>query len=59
MEELKLGDVVKLNSGGPHMTIDMFGKYDGVQKAKCVWFDGPKQDSALIALTSLSKANKD
>ncbi len=42
--EFKKGDVVKLKSGGPRMTINDIGDYgygggDGFDQAKCTWFD--------------------
>lgn len=33
--KFKVGDVVKLNSGGPHMTVFRVGK----TSVECVWFD--------------------
>lgn len=38
MAEFKVGDTVRLNSGGPLMTVEGFGTYDGEQKVQCVWF---------------------
>jgi uncharacterized protein YodC (DUF2158 family) len=40
MAEFKPGDVVKLKSGGPAMTIAKYGKYSDGEKALCEWFDG-------------------
>ena len=40
------GDVVRLKSGGPLMTVVSFGQYSGTAKYKCEWFD------AKHALTS-------
>ena len=43
--ELKIGDVVRLKSGGPQMTISEYpikllqGK-ENCKEAKCDWFDG-------------------
>ncbi len=41
MAKFKVGDIVRLKSGGPHMTLESFGDFtpgppNGV---KCVWFD--------------------
>lgn len=55
-DQLKVGDVVKLKSGGPPMTIaeiDTFG--DNHQKALCVWFDGNKQQQHIFELEVLLK----
>ena len=46
MEELKVGDVVRLKSGGPQMTICAYPVVESVwtirkvrsDKAKCTWF---------------------
>ncbi|STX29971.1 Uncharacterized small protein [Legionella beliardensis] len=35
--QLKVGDVVKLKSGGPRMTISYLGKEEQIE---CIWFDG-------------------
>jgi uncharacterized protein YodC (DUF2158 family) len=41
--EFKVGDVVRLNSGGPRMTIvRLFEDTDGDQRATCTWFDNDK-----------------
>ena len=34
-EEFKIGDVVKLKSGGPNMTVEVIGE----QGVYCAWFD--------------------
>ena len=53
-DQLKPGDTVKLKSGGPTMTIETIATYNGVQKAKCVWFDDKKaRFSELFALAAL------
>ena len=48
MEEFKVGDVVRLKSGGPQMTISAYPVVESVwtikkvrrDKAKCTWFQG-------------------
>jgi uncharacterized protein YodC (DUF2158 family) len=51
MAEFKKGDTVRLNSGGPLMTITNLGDYgptgpeDGV---KCVWFDGSRREEEVF-----------
>lgn len=39
--KFKAGDVVKLKSGGPHMTVD---SYTASGKVVCVWFEDGKSD---------------
>ena len=57
-DELKVGDVVTLKSGGPKMTIESIDVSAGGshKMAYCVWFDEKKirQESAF-QLTSLEK----
>lgn len=52
-QELQVGAVVTLKSGGPAMTITSIGTYDHVLKAVCQWFDNTKLDQGLLPLTSL------
>jgi uncharacterized protein YodC (DUF2158 family) len=56
MAELKIGDVVQLNSGGGlRMTIRTVNK--DTNKAECVWVDeNNKQQTAVYELTLLSPA---
>jgi len=59
-QEFKAGDVVRLKSGGPAMTIEGIGKYGpGASKdnAKCVWFDGKKRYEQVFELDTLSPAS--
>ena len=46
MEEVKFkqGDVVKLRSGGPTMTIEELNMTSSIEVATCTWFD---KDSAV------------
>jgi uncharacterized protein YodC (DUF2158 family) len=40
-EQFKVGDVVKLKSGGPKMTVTQIGEdMSGTMTIWCVWFDG-------------------
>jgi uncharacterized protein YodC (DUF2158 family) len=57
MSEFKKGDVVKLKSGGPDMTIVEIGEfgYDPTIKAKCHWFEGTKRKEELFLLNSLQE----
>jgi uncharacterized protein YodC (DUF2158 family) len=52
----KAGDVVRLKSGGPPMTIEGIGKYSmgaTQDRAKCVWFEGMKRMEAVFELVTL------
>lgn len=62
MNELKKGDVVRLKSGGPQMTITALDDYSGMtgmgpkEGAACVWFDGKSQKEAVFDVAVLQKA---
>jgi uncharacterized protein YodC (DUF2158 family) len=53
-EELRVGDIVRLKSGGPEMTIEYIGKFVVKDGAKCVWFDGKKRYEDIFPLPTLS-----
>ena len=43
-DQFKIGDTVKLKSGGPTMTIDSNTQaFAGVDKVYCTWFDASKK----------------
>lgn len=48
---IQVGDVVRLKSGGPQMTV----KWVEAGDAYCEWFDGNKKTGEEFALTSLLK----
>jgi uncharacterized protein YodC (DUF2158 family) len=50
---LQVGDTVKLNSGGPTMTIHAIGSCD--RNSVCIWFDGPTRYEGIFSLKSLRK----
>lgn len=59
-EEIKVGDIVWLKSGGPQMTVDEIGHYEftggGPLSAKCSWFDSKNERKKdVFPLTSLTK----
>jgi uncharacterized protein YodC (DUF2158 family) len=45
MNEFKAGDVVRLDSGGPRMTVSQIGQRasTGEDSVWCVWFEGAKK----------------
>jgi uncharacterized protein YodC (DUF2158 family) len=56
MNEIKVGDVVQLKSGGPKMTVSQTGNTafgDTVVHAWCDWFEGNKKMDGVFPLTSL------
>jgi uncharacterized protein YodC (DUF2158 family) len=58
MNGINVGEVVKLKSGGPKMTVNSVGQdSNGVMTAWCSWFD--KQDKEFFGsfpITSLENA---
>jgi uncharacterized protein YodC (DUF2158 family) len=62
MSKFEKGDLVKLRSGGPVMTVADFGDYGPVKSkngVKCVWFEKTKNyeevfDEAVLEKTSPS-----
>jgi uncharacterized protein YodC (DUF2158 family) len=60
MEQIKVGDVVQLKSGGPFMTVASVGSRSGEPKAYCDWFvEGTKQCTGGFPLTSLKVMRED
>jgi uncharacterized protein YodC (DUF2158 family) len=61
MPEFKKGDVVKLKSGGPKMTIDDISEYgsgnNSNMRAICIWFDGGERNEGSFRLDTLEIAN--
>lgn len=47
MEELKIGDLVELKSGGPVMTIGKIHSPNGYTEAVCFWFGYSDSGSAF------------
>ena len=50
------GEVVKLKSGGPKMTIEQIDDYGEGPMARCVWFEGNLQKAELFGLAVLKHA---
>jgi uncharacterized protein YodC (DUF2158 family) len=60
-DEIKVGDVVQLKSGGPDMTVNQIDKLgtmsgEGPLSAWCCWFDNNREEKkGTFPLTSLKK----
>lgn len=54
-ENFKVGDTVSLKSGGPVMTVESIGQYNGKTKANCMWFNGAETKSDVFPMETLSK----
>jgi uncharacterized protein YodC (DUF2158 family) len=57
--EFKPGDVVKLKSGGPAMTVTAIGEHVGETKASCVWFEGTEQHQGTFVLAAIEQSGSD
>lgn len=55
-DEIKVGDVVTLKSGGPSMTVTTVEDYYGTLSAWCVWFDAKKQCNGTFNVQALRQA---
>ena len=58
MSDIKKGDVVKLKSGGPVMTvqdIDDYSMKGTKEDALCLWFDGNDRKEKVFDLCTLIK----
>jgi uncharacterized protein YodC (DUF2158 family) len=57
--EFKKGDVVRLKSGGPRMTVQDLGSFTGIEDGVvCVWFENNKQQSAVFDRAGLEHAGE-
>jgi len=56
-EQLKVGDLVKLKSGGPLMTIQGYITVRGGRLIKCAWFIDNEAKSENFAPAALLKQN--
>jgi uncharacterized protein YodC (DUF2158 family) len=53
-EQWKIGDVVRLKSGGPKMTVKLVGQHESVW---CHWFDGPTIYTAEFDPNEIDRAD--
>ncbi|PKL39391.1 MAG: DUF2158 domain-containing protein [Candidatus Riflebacteria bacterium HGW-Riflebacteria-1] len=57
-----IGDIVKLKSGGPDMTVKECITKNGsdkIEALKCQWFAGKKLDSGVFSLQSILKVEEE
>lgn len=55
-KDIKVGDVVKLKSGGPTMTVETITYRSEFLVAEVVWFDASDEEkSGRFLITSLNK----
>ncbi len=55
----KPGDIVRLKSGGPMMTVDAVGEHMGSQAIWCTWFVGTKKFNDTFGPHSLKSAENE
>lgn len=55
MEELSVGDLVRLKSGGPVMTVSTVGSQLGPNEAYCEWFSKDKLCHGSFVFATLEK----
>lgn len=53
----KEGDVVRLKSGGPRMTVTNVGDRLGTASVWCSWFVGNKRDSEVFPVGAVEAVN--
>lgn len=53
--EFRIGDAVRLKSGGPRMTIAALTEVDGVRQVECVWHDQHRREARRFYPVSAMK----
>ncbi|MFZ5733662.1 MAG: YodC family protein [Pseudomonadota bacterium] len=56
---IQAGDVVRLKSGGPKMTVTALGDRLGTLSVWCSWFVGSKKDSEVFPVEAVELAKLD
>jgi uncharacterized protein YodC (DUF2158 family) len=55
----KIGDVVRLKSGGAVMTVSrLFKSSEGREMVQCTWLDKPREHRAAFVIDSLETAEE-
>jgi uncharacterized protein YodC (DUF2158 family) len=57
--DYKEGDVVRLKSGGPRMTVTATGDRMGTPSVWCTWFVGNKRDSDVFPIGAVESVDTD
>ena len=62
MAQFQQGDMVRLKSGGPFMTVASLGDYSGwttspAHTASCLWFEGKKKQETVFDVAMLEKVS--
>ncbi|PYU17580.1 MAG: DUF2158 domain-containing protein [Acidobacteria bacterium] len=52
-DQITVGSVVQLKSGGPKMTVTKVESWNGVMRASCEWFDRNKSAKDFFPLGAL------
>ena len=50
-----VGDVVRLKSGGPRMTVAEVGDIEGQPTVLCTWFENDKQEQSTFHPATLER----
>jgi uncharacterized protein YodC (DUF2158 family) len=60
-ETFNAGDIVKLKSGGPRMTVENLGRdsRSGASRVTCTWFEGGDVKSHVFPAEALERAGDD
>lgn len=60
-EEFKIGDVVRLKSGGPDMTVVSLNENSMTHKGqiKCQWFEKNRPQDSIFPSAALEKVDED
>jgi uncharacterized protein YodC (DUF2158 family) len=56
MADIKAGDIVKLKSGGPTMTVEKIDMWNGALRARCSWFNGSDNKYDFPSVVALKLA---
>ena len=57
-DQIKSGDVVQLDPGGPKMMLSRIEHVGGEKKGWCTWFDGTLKREGVFPLTLLKLASR-